>query len=97
MLQKKRRVPKDVPMGEFDYIVTYEELLSHLQYQNLVSFEEVATPVGFAVKSVSEFPQLNDLGGFGMTEHLAMRDILTTIMKIITDGRKEVIENRLRI
>lgn len=83
------KVPKNIDVGEFTHMTTYEEVYQSFTYNDMVKFETMPTPIGVLIKTISIYPQLNDVQGYGDTHHLAMRNTFEQLIKIVVDARKQ--------
>lgn len=81
------RVPKNIDIGEFIHMQTYNDMYSSFTYNDMVTFNEIPCPIGVGIKSTSIYPQL-EVVGYGPTHHLAMRDTFEQLIKIVTDARR---------
>lgn len=90
------KIPKNVDVGEFTYMQTYNDMYSSFTINDLVQFIEEPTPVGVMIRTKSDYPQLQVIG-YGPTHHLAMRDTFTQLINIVTNARKKNAEDWHRV
>lgn len=94
-MKYEKKLPKNIDVGDFQFIETYEDAFRAWTYNDLVRFNKEEVPlVGFKITTESSISKLNGLYEIG-TEEECMKKLFKRLFKLYNN--EKTTKDRIRL